>query len=287
MFGAWLLVALTQPLHGCEEPASVLVPMAPAPVAAVPVVAPKPVAPVPSALAQPERARYRIDYGVLEVGELEVAIAAAVPGAAVVHADGHGAGGVLGLGHMENRIETDFDLARLDSRRWDNARSGSAGDLRDRGQQLGAGQVRLVRQRGGPAGVPETANVTLAGPLLDPLGFLLRLRVQPPGARPQDPPQVLYVLDGQALWRVTIANAGRVAPPENVAPVPMIRLEAEAEPVRWDGAPDLAERHRRSFKLWLSDDEAHVPLRLEMPVGLADVVVALTDIERRPAVAKP
>ena len=234
---------------------------------------------VPPALAQAERARYRIDYGVLEIGELDVAIAAAVPGATLVHADGHGSGGVLGLGHMESRIATDFDLARLDSRRWDNARSGGEGDLRDRAQQTTAGHVDLVRERPGRA-APEKASAILAAPLLDPLSFLLRLRVDPPGAAAQ----ILYVLDGQALWRVTITNAGRVLPPENAAPVPMIRLEAEAEPVHWNGTPDpTSDRKRRSFKLWLSDDAARVPLRLEMPVGIANVVVALTDITRRPA----
>jgi len=239
-------------------------------------------APVPAALAQAERARYRIDYGVIEIGELEVAIAAAVPGSALVHAHGHGSGGVLGLGHMEDRIASDFDLARLESRRWDNARTDGEGDLRDLGTQTGMGRVDFVREHPGRAGAPEKATATLAGPLLDPLGFLLRLRVEPPDPKR---PQILYVLDGQALWRVTIASAGRVAPPDDdhLAPVPMVRLDAEADPIRWDGAPDAGERKHRSFKLWISDDAARVPLRLEMPVGIADVVVALTDIDRAPA----
>jgi uncharacterized protein DUF3108 len=276
------LFALTRLTHACDEwpGAGAAAPVVAAPARAP--VAPRPVAaPVPPPLAHAERTRYRIAYGVLEIGELEVAISAAVPGSVLVHADGHGAGGVLGLGHMENRIATDFDLARLESRRWDNARSGGEGDLRDRALQTGAGHVDLVREHPGRAGAPETASATLAAPLLDPLGFLLRLRVDPPGAGPRDAPQILYVLDGQALWRVTIANAGRVAPPENVAPVPMVRLDAEAEPVHWNGAADAGgDRKRRSFKLWLSDDAARVPLRLEMPVGIADVVVALISIER-------
>ena len=278
------LFALTRPTHACDEwpragaAAPVVAAPARVPVARPPVVASRP---VPPPLAHAERTRYRIDYGVFEIGELEVAISAAVPGAVLVHADSHGAGGVLGLGHMENRIATDFDVARLESRRWDNARSGGEGDLRDRALQTGAGHVDLVREHPGRAGAPETASATLAAPLLDPLGFLLRLRVAPPGAGPRASPQILYVLDGQALWRVTIANAGRVAPPENVAPVPMVRLDAEAEPVHWNGAADAGgDRKHRSFKLWLSDDAARVPLRLEMPVGIADVVVALTEISR-------
>lgn len=279
--GLLLVLSMTRPLHACDELGGA---RAAAPAVAVPAPAPvAPARPVPPALALQERTRYRIDWGVVEIGELDLAIAAAVPGAVLVHADGHGAGGVLGLGHMENRIATDFDLARLESRRWDNARSGGDGDLRDRALQTADGHVSLVREHPGRAGAPETTFATLAVPVLDPLGFLLRLRIEPPGAGPHDPPQILYVLDGQALWRVTITNAGRVAPPENVAPVPMIRLEAEAEPIRWDRAPDPGgDRKHRSFKLWLSDDAARVPLRLEMPVGIADLVVALTDIDRRP-----
>jgi hypothetical protein len=274
------LLALTRPAnvctewHGARADAPAEVPSAPPPGAPPAAPPPAPRA-VPPALAQAERARYRIDYGVLEIGQLEVAIAAAVPGATLVHADGHGSGGVLGLGHMSDHIATEFDVEQLESRRWDNARSGGEGDLRDRALQTAAGHVDLVRERPGRAG--QTASANLAAPLLDPLGFLLRLRVEPPGARPQ----ILYVLDGQALWRVTIASPGRVEPPENAARVPMMRLDAEADPVHWDGSPDTGnERKHRSFKLWLSDDAARVPLRLEMPVGLADVVVALTEISR-------
>ncbi|HEY2729714.1 MAG TPA: DUF3108 domain-containing protein [Polyangia bacterium] len=290
---AWLFLpalAMTRPTHTCDEVggaprAIVAAPAAPTTLPAAAAVArPRP---APAAVAREERSRYRIDYGVLEVGELELAVSAALPGATSVHADGRGTGGVLGFGRMEDRIATDFDLVRLHSRRWDNARSGAEGDLRDRAVQADAGHVSLVRERLGgaaaPATPPATTNATLATPLLDPLGFLLRMRIQPPGAGPRDPPQILYVLDGQALWRVTVTNAGRASPPDGVAPVPTMRLDAEAEPVRWDGTPDPdGDRHHRSFKLWLSDDAARVPLRLEMPIGIANVVVVLTDITRRP-----
>jgi hypothetical protein len=278
MWVALALLAMTRPPHVCDEwggaARAAPVVVAPTPAPRAPPRAPPP--PVPVALAQAERARYRIDYGVLEVGELEVALAGATAGADFVHADGRGVGGVLGLGHMENRIASDFDLAKLESRRWDNARSGSEGDLRDRGSQAGGGRVDFVRERAAHPGEPETASATFAKPLLDPLGFLLRLRAEPPAAGPQ----ILYVIDGQALWRVTVVNSGRVEAPEKVAG-PTIRLDGEADPILWGGAPDTSgERKHRSFKLWLSDDAAHVPLRLEMPVGIADVVVALTEIRR-------
>ncbi|HVR02131.1 MAG TPA: DUF3108 domain-containing protein [Polyangia bacterium] len=282
LFLQTLALSMTRPAHTCDEVGG-----APRAVVAVPAAlpAPRPIArprPAPAAVAREERSRYRIEYGVLEIGELELAVAAALPGATSVHADGRGTGGVLGFGRMEDRIATDFDLVRLDSRRWDNARSGAEGDLRDRAVQADAGQVSLVRERLGAAAAPATRHATLATPLLDPLGFLLRVRIEPPPASPRNPPQILYVLDGQALWRVTVTNAGRASAPDGVEPVLTLRLDAEAEPVRWDGTPDTdGDRHHRSFKLWLSDDAARVPLRLEMPIGIANVVVALTDITRR------
>jgi hypothetical protein len=88
---------------------------------------------------------------------------------------------------------------------------------------------------------------------------------------------VLQLLDGQALWRVTISNASRRLLDDR----PTIRLEARAEPIFYDGRPDQADRSTREFALWLSDDPARVPLRLEMPIGITDLVVALVDLERR------
>src|SRR5260221_9496999 len=154
--GLLLVFSMTRPLHACDElvGARAAAPAGAALVPALVVATPAPASvspapPVPPALAQRERTRYRIDWGVLEIGQLELAIAAVAPGAVLVHADGHGVGGVLGLGHMENRIATDFDVARLESRRWDNARSGGDGDLRDRALQVGAGRVSLEREHPG------------------------------------------------------------------------------------------------------------------------------------------
>jgi Protein of unknown function (DUF3108) len=284
MFAPWLLLALA-PTRSClpfEDARPELV-------AVAPVVAPAPAAvkiapprPAPAPVAQRERAHYRIDYGVLEVGALDVASSRAEPGATSVRATGRGEGGVLGLGHMENRIATEFDLARLDSRQWVDARTGGDHDLSDHATQPISGQIEFERQlvddTGAIRGVPATSSATLGAPLLDPLGFLLRVRIEPPASGAA--PQVLYVLDGQALWRITIVGVGRATLTTGAAPVSAFRYEAEAEPILYDGQPDLAERSHRSFKLWLSDDEARVPLRLEMPVGIADVVVSLTSLER-------
>ena len=40
--------------------------------------------------------------------------------------------------------------------------------------------------------------------------------------------------------------------------------------------PHDPERPTRTFTLWLSDGAGHLPLRLEVPIGLGDVVITLT-----------
>jgi len=274
MSGAFLCLALAHPWCLPFEDASA--PPRSAPVAVVQAPAPRV---TPPAVARPERARYSIAYGVVPIGELELAIAGGAPGATSVRAAGHGSGGVLGLGHMQSDIATEFDLTRLDSRRWVNARSGGDEDLRDSAEQATSGQVSFVRERAATPGAPRQTSARFAAPVLDPIGFLLRLRIRPPTA--PTAPQVLYVLDGQALWRVTVALVGPDALPTGATLTAANRFDAEAEPVRWDGVVDAdGDRRHRSFRLWLTDDAARVPLRLEMPLGIADVVVALTSLER-------
>ena len=200
-----------------------------------------PDAPLPSPLAARESARYRVDYGVLSgVGEIRLSIDG--PRGAgrdrVVRAAGDGEGSILGFGRTEKHVRADFDP-----------------------QHLGPRRVR--RPLAGPS---------LPG--LDPVSFLLRLRVAPPV--PGSAPQLLQVLDGRELWRVSVINAGR----ELRGDVATIRLEAEVDPIRADGTLDDANRPHRTFRLWLSDDAVRVPLRLEMPMGLGDLTVELVELKR-------
>ncbi|MDB4980155.1 MAG: hypothetical protein JWM82_907, partial [Myxococcales bacterium] len=207
------------------------------------------------------------------------------PGATVVHAAGQGAGAVLGLGRYENQVDSDFDLLRLDSLRWVNDRTWANKSLRDRAEQPVPGDVRGVREPlgkpgiQGPPGASVPLQVRLAGPVLDPVGFILRVRAATPA--PGGPPQTLYVLDGQALWRVTVANQGRAPLPEGQVQVATVRLQVEAEPIRYDGATDVGgDRHHRSIAIWLSDDVNRVPVRLAVSFGIGDIVASLAEIER-------
>ena len=109
-------------------------------------------------------------------------------------------------------------------------------------------------------------------PTSDPLGLLWRLRTAPP-----DPgkTEVLHLLDGLTLWRVqiTAGTARDILPDGNRT---AIRLEGQLAPIFFDGRPD-PDRPSRRFTLWLSDASDHLPLRLEVPLGLADVVMTLAE----------
>jgi hypothetical protein len=208
---------------------------------------------------------------------------------------GHGHGSVLGLGATEKRIESEFDPRALGTRKWTSVRTSSGGkavtDINDQGR---AGTVSIVRQR---AGRPDEAGtLTRPGPIFDPLGFLLRLRLAPPAAT-----QTFEVLDGHGLWRMTIdpperqpgkgekgadgaggaksqvtgqRNGGGADAPGT------LKLEGKAEPIYWDGQPD-PDRHARRFTLWLADDAFRTLLRLVLRVGLGEVRAELVSLERR------
>jgi hypothetical protein len=245
-------------------------------------------APLPGlspALAAPELARYRVVLGPFDVGEVSLTLASAPPsgaaGSPIVRARGEGAGAILGFGRQEGAVETEFDPRALSSRRWTMTRVASGRITRDDVDQPEPGRLEFQRVRDGGPSQRHTSQI--AGSALDPVGFLLRLRASPP--RRGAEPEVFHLLDGQALWRVTVTR-GAPAPLAPFTPAHRtIRLEGRAEPIRYDGAADVGERTPHSFLLWLSAGRDHLPLRLEMPLGPSALVVSLASVERR--VAKP
>jgi Protein of unknown function (DUF3108) len=143
-------------------------------------------------------------------------------------------------------------------------------------EQPSAGVLTMVRQR--PGAPPSSQRAAFALPALDPVGLVMRVRVAPPLP---DHPLRLLMLDGQALYRVTLSAAGRQPVPDLEGPAFGLRIEGRADPIVYDGR-DAADRPRRGFTLWLSDDDARIPLRLTMPIGPGDVVVELVEATRTP-----
>jgi hypothetical protein len=286
VIGAWLTLLSLNPTclpfengvaaaNDTPPPASVARPVVPPPPVA------KPPAPVPAPLTMNERARYRIAFGAFDVGEISLTLDADTRGVrapgqpSLVRARGQGEGSIIGLGRIATQIETEFDPGRLASRRWTSTRIRDGGTIRDRIDQSEDGKLAMARARDGHPGA--SANVAVPAPVLDPVGLLLRLRASPPAVG--GPAQVLNLIDGQALWRVTVAGAGfDMLDGER----PTLRLDGRAEPIFADGRPDIGgDRTTRSFRLWLSEEPSRMPLRLQMPLGIGDLVVSLVDVKRQ------
>jgi hypothetical protein len=251
--------------------------LAPTPANPIPAPPPRPAVPTPSF----EEARYDIRYGILgSVGSLRFSAGGATEtadGASVVKIEGSGQGAVLGLGGIQRRIDAEFDPGALASRRWTilrrrDGQKESEGTL-DTGSR-GAGDTLLL-ERVKPGEPPSRQTIAFTVPTSDPLGVLWRLRTAPP---PAGHSETLQLLDGLALWRVrvTTAKRGELLPEVDV---PAIRLDGEMAPIFYDGRPD-PDRPARRFTLWLSHTADHLPLRLEVPVGWADVVMTLAETRK-------
>jgi hypothetical protein len=230
--------------------------------------APAPARPAPPpALAREERAQYRINFGILgQLGELNLNL---TPGSGgLVQLLGQVKASLFGIGETEKRIVSEFDSASGAARRWTALKLTGKNSITDFARQTKPGTVALVRRRPGKPDQPETLVRQAA--VMDPLTFILRMRLAPPRA-----PQVFEVLDGHGLWLLTIAPAVPVTGDFGRA----LRLEGKAEPVFWDGSYD-DDRPRRTFTVWLSDDQFHTPLRLVMPLSVGEVRADLVTVSR-------
>ena len=247
-----LVVGSLSAIHPClpfehDARAAAVAPAGPAPLPAPPLLHR-----VPVPLAASEEARYRLTFGVLPVGEASVAIDGddTVRDHATLHARGHAAGSFAGFGRFDKTIDVGFDPVAL----------------APRPLSLPVRWLRARREPSPPA--PSPATVTY-----DPVSLLLRLRAAPPAA---GSPLVATVSDGKGRWRVTLTNRGSTNLDGDPS-TPALKVEGRAEPLP-GGARD--ERVAHDFTLWLAADPAHLPLRLTMPLGVADLGVSLVEVRR-------
>lgn len=244
-------------------------------------------APLPVPIQQQERARYRIGYGILgTVGEITLESLPGAPpvpgGPATVLLTGRASGSIMGIGQADRSFDADFDARALGPQRWKHHRSQGGKVVTDFAQQSPPGNVSLVRKR---PGKPDTSDALVRkAPVLDPLGFLARLRIAPPITAPE----VFEVLDGRGLWQITVSPAVRVSlagagksggAATSMAGDRALKLDGKAQPIYWDGDPDT-EREARTFSLWLADDVFRTPLRLAMPLAVGEVRVELVSLSR-------
>jgi hypothetical protein len=229
-----------------------------------------------------EEARYRITYGILGgVGEVRLSIEGerAEGQNRLIKAGAFAEGSIVGLGAMQKRIELEFDPTAQGSRRWTTVRVRGGQTTTDVIDQPRSGSLQLVRQQQGHTTETHQASFSLS--TFDAMGLLLRLRTSPPVAGQT---LVLQLLDGLALWRITLTARGREVLPDSneggARAIWSLRFDGVAQPIFYDGSPDPGDRPRRTFSLWLSDDQPRIPLRLSMPVGISDVIVQLVDLTR-------
>lgn len=226
----------------------------------------------PGPFATKEATRYRVSLGgVGALGELRVSFAPPAPDGRV-RAVGEGKGSLFGLGTFMRKVESEFDPLKADSHRWTSTRVQDGKTTVDHVHQHVPGVLEMVRQRPGRA--DHAATVARQRAVLDPVGFLLRVRVAPPTSRPE----VYELLDGRALWLVTL-SPGRPSTLGGAVPTRTLRIEGKAEPILWDGTPD-EDRTARKFVMHLSADGYRTPLRLELPIGPSQVRVELVSLER-------
>jgi hypothetical protein len=241
-------------------------PPPPPPPAAIVKPAPPPEAP---ALAREERTHYRIAFGPLgNLGELNINLSPGARPGDVVRLLGQVKASVFGIGKTEKRVVSEFDPASLSVRRWTTLKLTDGKSITDFARQVRPGTVALVRRRPGQPDQPET--LVRKSAVLDPLGFVLRVRLAPPRA-----PEIYEVLDGHGLWRLTIAPATKVTGDFGRA----LRLDGKAEPIFWDGRHD-EDRPNRTFTVWLTDDQFRTPLRLVMPLAVGEVRADLVTVTR-------
>ncbi len=228
--------------------------------------APAPVAQIPAAQfpRNGETTRYRVSYGLLgDLGEIVITFS---PPDTEVRAIGSGSGSFLGLGKIEKRVEAQVLPAELSSRRWISTRHQSGKLTVDTVEQPKPGEIAVLRRR---TGRPEEGHrFVRQTTVLDPLAFLFRLRSRPP-----ERAEVFEVLDGRALWRISVEPTRIVAQGARR----VLIMAGRGEPIFWDGSAD-SERTARSFKLYLEGDAQHTPLRLVMPMPVGEVQVDLTSV---------
>lgn len=243
----------------------------PATAAVVPAPAVPPVPVLPK-----ETATYEVSFGLFgKVAEAsltftpEVVAAPGVSGAppTIIRAQGTGDGAVLGFGRTEKHIASEFDPATLAARSWTNTRASGGKLTVDGAVQQALGHVALLRKRTGEPDLAE--SFTRGAAILDPLSFLLRLRMALPAATAH-----FEILDGRALW---LAEVGAAAPdPEDAT---LLRVEGQLDPIYWNGTPD-PKRNRQRFAMSFTRDPYHTPVRLVVPHGMGELRAELVRLER-------
>ena len=230
--------------------------------------APKP-APRAAAVLGPkgsERGHYRIRHGLVgDVGEVELRLSQ-LPSAnnqALWLGEGNAFGSFLGIGESST-FRSQFDAVTGLSTTWSLKRDTGSATISDESVQASPGVVQTHRIH---SKKPEDWSTLNAGAgTIDPFGLLMRLRTRPPVSGPDE----LMVLDGRALWKVTVSPGQATTVMVGGQSIAALRYALRSDPLDWQRAPSKT-RVTQKLVVWLTNTVTRTPLALEAQTSLGNI----------------
>jgi hypothetical protein len=183
--------------------------------------------------------------------------------------EGSAFGSFLGIGESSTFVSQFNALTGL-STKWKINRDIGSAVISDDCEQVQAGIIATHRVH---SKKPEDWSTLHAGAdTTDPFGFLMRLRIRPPSS-----PTVVMVLDGRALWKVTVQPAKTVSLDVGGEKTAALRFDLRSDPLDWRGAPSKT-RTTQHLVIWLANTTLRTPLALEAasPIGNVHIEAAKT-----------
>lgn len=216
-----------------------------------------------------EQARYRIRHAVVgDLGEvaLQVSPQPSANNQPFWLGVGHAEGSFLGIGERST-FRSEFNAATSLSTTWSLKRDTGSAHISDDCTQSSPGVVsshRIHSKKG-----EDTSTLHASGGVVDPFGFLLRLRTRPPKTA-----ETVLVLDGRALWKVTLTETTTQVVSVGGQPHEALRYALRSDPIDWHGAPSKT-RKRHNVVIWLSTTPVRTPLALQADSPLGNVFIDL------------
>ena len=224
----------------------------------------------------PETARYTIRHAIVgELGQVALRLTPIAPQQNQPQWQGEGSasGSFLGIGESSTFVSQFNSITGL-STKWTIKRDIGSAVISDDCEQTEPGIVATHRIH---SKKPENWQTLNAGAeTTDPFGLLLRLRISPPTST-----ATVMVLDGRALWKVTVqppkAETITVAGQQTAA----LRFDLRSDPLDWQREPSKT-RTTQHLTVWLANTPIRTPLALqaESPLGDVKIEVDIQDVSK-------
>jgi len=141
----------------------------------------------------------------------------------------------------------------------------------------GADTIPVTFRLGDAPEKPEPQH-TAEPEVWDVNAFLVALRSWegPPGSALS-----LEVFRSRYLWRCDVTIRGKERHATELGDLPALRIEGRTRKLDRKGAPDR-ESSPRAFTIWISDDEARVPLEIKAVTDYGDLRMQIVDYQPGP-----